>query len=515
MKFPPFEHMAPNDRRNFLKALGTVLALPFTPKAVQEGIAEILFGPLCYAQAFPENQATYFVEINLRDQFDIGHAIVPPGIATHPGLKRGSLDNQVVLYDNPSSLLSAGNRFFLTTEGRPLQPYLDNIAVIDTCELGIGVIHGHEASSALRSPGRSFTAGANRSPMFNLDPADGDGGNQQHYSATPTPAVLHNYYQKQLNSQIKNAVAYKGVRRPDHTIYHHSANLANAQPDRYQSTATFLAAFSGLTNTTDTILSKHGTTIASLLKKVDENFLASLKYGESAKINHGQQITGLGVDLKNRTNVTPINIALSPEEISFWSTGITDIPRASYGPKAPLWEQTAYATKLIQNNVVKTIALEYCYIDVHDDRNETILRSQATQFAFPLARMIQQLKAAGKFDQTVIAIYTTDGSRSPASESYGTNSKNSVILAGGRIRGGYYGDVKVAGDLGNGHQFSYHKPNEANGVALAAGDTAGGGRTSGASVWKTVAKALGISSSLYNSYTDVQSAPSLDFLLRT
>ncbi len=515
MKFFDFEIMSLKDRRQFLKTLGTLMALPFTPEHVREAVSEILFGGKSYAQSFPTNQATHFIEICLRDQFDLGHIFVPPGVATYPNLIRGPIGNQVALFDDPNTLLKTGNNFYLTQEGRALQSHLDNIAVIDTCELGIGVIHTHEASNALRSPGRSFTAGANRPAMWYLDPADGMGGNQEHYSSTPTPAVLHNYYQKQLNPSQRNAVCYKGVTRPEHTIYHHSANLTNAQPDRFQSTASLLTAFAGLTQTNPTLLSQHGKTITQLLNQIDQKYLTELKYSLNAQTNHTQQLTGLGDALSKKASVTPFNLALNATEISLWQNGVIADPRIPNPPKALLWEQMAYATKLINNNLVKTVCLEYCYVDVHGSRNEQVLRTQSSQLVYPLATMIKQLKESGKFDQTLIAIYTADGSRSPASDSYGTNSKNSIMLVGGRIKGGYYGDVRIAGLYGGGHSFSYHKPLESTGVTVNEGNLEGGGRIQGASVWKTVAKAQGLPESLYNSYADVTGAPYLNFLLRS
>lgn len=55
-------------------------------------------------------------------------------------------------------------------------------------------------------------------------------------------------------------------------------------------------------------------------------------------------------------------------------------------------------------------------MELHGDgvRTESVLRTQAQQVARPLARLITDLKAAGLYDRTVIAVYTLDGSRRPA-----------------------------------------------------------------------------------------------------
>ncbi len=514
-----FEKMSLPERRRFLKILGTVLLSPFVPPSIRFGCMDILMGE-AYAETFSTTIPTNFIEINLRDQFDILHAIVPPGLATYPNLRRG-LDQNIPLFNSPANLKKVGNNFYINTEGVPLIPHLDSIAVIETTELSLGVIHGHEAANALRSPGRNYNAGQGRTPMWNIDgqfsPAilSGDfGGNDQHYSATPTPAILHNYYQRQLNKTLRRGVAYKGLGRGDkkHAIYHHAANLQDAQIDRYADTNSLLNAFAN-TATTPTLLAQNKDLITRLLNQVDAKFLNKLKYTDLASTDHLNQIKNLGNNLTNQNK--PFNLSLSESERAYWTSGIsTDGYTTFNGSVAAIGEQAGYGAKLITAGVLRTFAIEFCYGDVHGSRPEQALRAQGTQFANPLARLIETFKAAGIYDNTVIAIYTTDGGRGPVSDSFGDYGKNAVILAGGRIKGGYYGDIRIAGDNGSSYSFSYHKPNEANGTPVTPGSSGNDQRTSGASIWKTVAEATGIPSSIYNSYTDVQGAPLLSFLLK-
>ncbi len=85
-------------------------------------------------------------------------------------------------------------------------------------------------------------------------------------------------------------------------------------------------------------------------------------------------------------------------------------------------------------------------------------------------------------------------------------------LAGGMIRGGYYGDVGIAGDDGDGHVYSYSAPRIDNGQPMAA-VTDGSGRLAGKYIWRTVAKALGIPDSEASQFPDVADAAPLSWLL--
>ncbi|MFO0635276.1 MAG: hypothetical protein U0168_20710 [Nannocystaceae bacterium] len=107
----------------------------------------------------------------------------------------------------------------------------------------------------------------------------------------------------------------------------------------------------------------------------------------------------------------------------------------------------------------------------------------AAQSAVPLARLIESIKAIpGMWDRTVIAIYSADGGCSPSANSYGNEGKSSFVLAGGRIRGGYFGDVRVAGNTGTGHTWSYVSPDDSGAavVPVSGGEGRVPGRGAGA-----------------------------------
>nr|MCH9680358.1 hypothetical protein [Deltaproteobacteria bacterium] len=80
------------------------------------------------------------------------------------------------------------------------------------------------------------------------------------------------------------------------------------------------------------------------------------------------------------------------------------------------------------------------------------------------------------------------------------------------IRGGYYGDVGVAGNAGDGHTYNYRVPDPVSG-ALQAPVTDNSGRLSGAYAWRTVMKALDIPDDLASQYPDVSGANPLNFML--
>ena len=99
------------------------------------------------------------------------------------------------MYYTPEQMTQiAERRVFLTPLSLPLLPHVDTIAMIETCDLGIGEIHGHEASNPQRSPGRSGVPGPGRGDMGANEPVPYVPGNQLHYSSTPTPAALHDHF---------------------------------------------------------------------------------------------------------------------------------------------------------------------------------------------------------------------------------------------------------------------------------------------------------------------------------
>ena len=150
---------------------------------------------------------------------------------------------------------------------------------------------------------------------------------------------------------------------------------------------------------------------------------------------------------------------------------------------------------------------------LEDQLKRLIVDTLALQTVHPLTRLIESLKAAGLYDNTLIAIYTLDSGRAPAAASSGNEGKSGLMLAGGMIQGGYYGDVGVAGDDGDGHVYSYSAPDPATGAPMAP-VTDNSGRLAGGHVWRTVMKALGLPDSLTASFPDTAGYAPLDWMLR-
>ncbi|HZH03236.1 MAG TPA: DUF1501 domain-containing protein, partial [Myxococcaceae bacterium] len=248
-----------------------------------------------------------------------------------------------------------------------------------------------------------------------------------------------------------------------------------------------------------------------LLTKVDQRFLQKRRFGREALDTHAKNLAD-SRKLFHGGAPRLISLPLTEEERAFWSEGVPD--HYTERSKANIWEQMAYAFKILSNDLTRTVALEFDYIDEHNPREESLLRTEAKQAAIPLARMIAKLKEAGIYDRTLIAVYTTDGSRTPEAQSTGDRGKNTLILAGGMVRGGYFGDLRVAGDMETGHSYSYHAPDPVTG-APGPGSTDNDRRASAAAGWRTVVKALGIPDSVAEQFPSVANARPLPFLLRT
>lgn len=80
------------------------------------------------------------------------------------------------------------------------------------------------------------------------------------------------------------------------------------------------------------------------------------------------------------------------------------------------------------------------------------------------------------------------------------------------MRGGYYGDVGVAGDVSGGHSYNYRVPDPVTGVP-GAPVTDNSGRLNGAYAWRTVMKALRIPDEIVSQYPDVAGVQPLGFML--
>ena len=511
-----------NSRREFLKRLGIYSGAGLAssiefPNLMSQWVRNAGFIPSAQASG---GTPTYFIEINLRDQWDFGHVMVAPGLATLSELKRGATGDLCAMFYDIEKLkrIQGANHqdLFLTPDSLSLEPHLENIALLELCELSLGNVHGHEAANAIRSPGRSYNKGPGRTPMWLLDPRAKTDGNDNHYSSSPTPAVLHNHYNLTNfpSRRVRQGVAFKGISRAIHTVYHHSADLMNCQLERYQSQDDIVRAFKSAVplDWLTLMLSKDPEMILNLIEEADMANLIEQGYTQADLVEYARGKAATLVDLRESSSLPVLDISLTAEEIAYWGEGVP----AQRGEtiKAQIWEQCAYAFKLIQADMVRTIALEFDFVDVHGSRSQDQMEVQGKQTSLPLTRLIESLKRAGLFERTLIAMYTTDGGRSPAADSYGSSGKNGAILAGGMIRGGYYGNITVDSTNERGHSYAYHRPDE-NGVAIEKGVTDNSGRVAGADLWVTVARALGMNESLYRNFPDTKEAKVLNYLLRT
>ncbi len=511
------ESMAPVERRRFLKWMGLALAAPAVPLAIRHAAHDVVGN--AHADESALANATYLIEVNLRDQWDHGHLIVAPGLGTKADLRRGERGRMAAIFHRPEALTkvttTGGNDMFLTPESKGLAPHVDTIAMIDCCELSRGQIHGHESANALRSPGRDYDAKPGKMPMYKNDPVGNfPAGCEAFYSSTPTPASLHNYVQKLLDPSLRNGIAFKGISRSIHTAYHFAAGLPGAELDRIQSKSALFQAFPERVEDLDVLPStEQAQLLTRILDRVDPRFLRARRHPDKSIEGHGAAVKE-AESLLHAGTKRVIKMPLDAAEAAYWSEGVPDQQCNPSSVKAQIWEQFAYAFKLLSNRLTASVSLEFDYVDVHDERTPEQMSIEAKQIALPLARLIEKLKAAGIYDRTVIAIYTTDGSRSPAAGSAGNEGKNTIVLAGGMIKGGYYGDVRTAGNDGDGHRYSFHAPDPITGAPDATGATDDEKRLPGSYVWRTVAKALRIKDEVCDKFPDVAGVKPLPFLLR-
>ncbi|MCU0698095.1 MAG: DUF1501 domain-containing protein [Myxococcaceae bacterium] len=465
-------------------------------------------GALACRDAFAQGEPlkTYVIELCLRDQLDFGHVMVAPSLARDSNLIRGPTGRRAALFFQQAQLIEAMPNVFLTPQSAVLRPHLDTIAMMELGELTYGPVHGHEAGNPLRSPGRSLQSGNGRLAMWNGEPGQSNGEGVT-YSRTPTLVALHNAWQKQQHPGTRNGVVIKGTQRSN-AIYHFGAGVVGAEPDRFQTVAALLRAFPDSTQQRSIISSPaEADAIRSGLLARDRRVLQRRAIDPS---NHETQVQ----EARNLIYRPPsvFSLALTPQERAAWSAGVP----ARYGRTTiDVWEQAAYAFKLVANDVVRSVALEVDIGDIHGERTEAQMRDQTAIVVLPLLRLIENLKAANLYDRTLIVISTADGGRSPASGSSGDEGKNGVILAGGMIRGGYYGDIQNAGRDGDGHRYRYHMPDLATGAPIADGTTGNDRRVPAAPLYRTMAKALSMPDSLLGQFTDVAQARPLPWMLRS
>ena len=100
------EAMSPTQRRRFLKIMGACLAAPTIPAALRFAFNE-LAGGVKHAHAQEASQGTIFLEFNYRDQVDLMHVFVPPGIATHQNLKPGVNGEALSMFHPAASIVKS------------------------------------------------------------------------------------------------------------------------------------------------------------------------------------------------------------------------------------------------------------------------------------------------------------------------------------------------------------------------------------------------------------------------
>lgn len=509
MKFDKLDQLTLLERREFLKYVTAFMALPIISESTRNAMAEVLLGSPAHAQAVgPVN----FIEICFRDQWDFQCLFMPPGVAA----QYANAQNRLPPAGMP---IQERRNFFVTANAAELRPHLDDIAVMELGQICVGSVHAHEAANPLRSPGRSYTGGAGRLDMSTVDKRPGGRveGNEVYYSSTPTPAILHNYYSKMQTPGLTNGVILRSTLRADiHTYYHFEANLANAQADRFFDKDTFLNKFAGTTiPPTSSSSAKYGSLVAQFIKRLDDAHLQrALANAERAK--QGANADALST-MFGGVSPTPISLTLSAAEEAMWKTGIgpqvicpgDDANQCvAQGNKWHPSELFAYAGKLLQSGKVRTVAIDFDLSDVHTNRTKFMMDTQAQQSGMTLARLINFLKANNMWSNTVIAMYTLDGSRSMDTNSTGQDSKNAIVLAGGKINGGYYGDIRY-----NNGNFIYHRPDDA-GLPVATGVTDGSQRVPAADVYKTVMAAAGIPMTVLDGFTDVKAGKVLQYMLK-
>ncbi|MCB9633963.1 MAG: DUF1501 domain-containing protein [Sandaracinus sp.] len=500
-------------RRTFLGAMGATAAASTLPAG--------RFGRSRASAALPDDGGTLFLEICLRDQWDQMHVFVPPGIATAGRVYRGEQGDAITFFAQPDELRMAGD-VFLTADSYELAPHVGSIAQIDFGEPTGGDIHGHEAANPIRTPGRRRERMAGYLPLFENDPASATSGNMLDYGTVPTPACIHNHWSKSLDPALRNGIAFKGISRSNHTVYHFAAGLPGGELDRVRSRRELFDLFPPFVDDPSLVRSANeADRIQRALGRLDARFLARRRVAERVRDDHQTQLD----ELRQQLHVAEprvVSLPLTDEERDYWGSGVpsqtcTRDDRESFEcgegqVKAQIWEQVAYAYKLLSSGLTRTVALEFDYMDLHGYRPESAVRTQGQQLSKPLARLVAKLQEEGLYERTVIAVYTADGSRAPHANSYGNDGKNTLILAGGRIRGGYYGDIRLS-DEGGRNGVTYHPPGE-DGRPIGDAFRGTNGRLSSSRLWRTVIEAAGVPRETYEGFAEVQSATPYGFVLR-
>jgi hypothetical protein len=527
--------MSPTKRRRFLKLMGFALGGTAVPAALRYAFNDMA-GGIGYAHAQAAAEGTIFLEYNFRDQVDLTHVFVPPGLATYQNLVRGVNGAETALFYLPEQITKGSETQYLTPDSIELMEHLSDIAMIDTGEAAIGSVHGHEGGNGMRSPGRVMDGGMSGKMQMWLADGEHAAGSEELYTTTPTPAVMHNYYQKTLVPDLHNGFAFKGISRAKHSVYHFKAGLPDGELDRIKSKTDLADTFPAVATEASMIPdAAEADLLVRMLKTADQR-LFTRRYSADNGVEHLQQLNQ-SRQILHVDNPTVVSVPLTEEETTYWSTGIPnqqctvdDVMAVDCGAdqehavtdgyvKGQVWEQFGMATKILASGATRSAALEFDFMDLHGDgvRKESVLQAQAKQSARPLARAIKKLKEANLWSKTLIAIYTLDGSREPKANSYGDRGKGTIILAGGMIKGGYYGDIRPVANLDVGHDFGFVTPDPSTGLASGSPikewhDKSK--RVPSADVWLTVMKALGIPDEVARQFPDVKDGKVLSYLLK-
>jgi hypothetical protein len=478
-------------------------------KGLAAGAATLCL-PRRAAHAQSATDKTYVIELCLRDQVDFGHVMVAPGLATATNLRKGENGRACALFYDQSRLVKKLENVYLTPESTALEPHVDTVAMVELCDLTFGPIHGHEAGNPARSPGRTDSS-AGRKPMWTGEPGQQNSEGAT-YSSTPTIVSLHNAWIRTLAPDRTNGLVIKGTQRP-FAIYHCGCGLAGSELTRFQTTKSLVDAFPSRSsgdngNTLKT--EAQANAVRDAISSLDRRSLAARGLAATARDGHVAELADAR-NLLYRGAPKVFTLPLTTEERTYWSSGVP----GKYGRTTiDVWEQAAYAFKLVSNDVVASVALEVDIGDVHGERTAAQMKQQTGIIVGPLVKLIESLKRVNLYDRTLIIVSTADGGRAPAAGSSGDEGKNGFILAGGMIRGGYYGDIRPGAQDGNGQKYVYHAPQVADGTPAATGTEKNDRRLSPAPLWRTMAKALRISDTFAAQFPDVTSAKSLSWLLR-
>jgi len=330
------------------------------------------FGPSKAAAQPPDDGGTLFLEICLRDQWDQMHVFVPPGIASFGRVHRGETGDGLTFFAQPDELRTAptstGN-VFLTADSYELAPFVDTVAQVDFGEPTAGDIHGHEAANPIRTPGRRRERLPGYMSLFENDPASSSGGNMEDYGTVPTPACVHNHWSKSLDPSLRNGIAFKGISRSNHTVYHFAAGLPGGELDRVRSRGELFDLFPPFVDDPSLVRSAvEADAIQRALGRVDDRFLARRRIQARVRDDHQRQID----ELRQQLHVAEprvVSLPLTDEERAYWGSGVpsqtcTRDDRESFEcgegqVKAQIWEQVAYAYKLLSAGLTRTVALEF------------------------------------------------------------------------------------------------------------------------------------------------------------